>query len=177
MAPKSALYTKAGDRGETTLFGGKKVKKSAQRVASYGSLDELNSALGVASSFQQDKKIGQIIESIQNELFNLGAEIANPSKGEFNASEEKITQLEAWIDQFDAKLPKLANFILPGGSKASAFLHQSRTVCRRAEREVVRLAEKEAVNPNIVKYINRLSDLLFVLARTSNNGKDILWKK
>ncbi len=174
---KSTLYTRAGDKGETSLFGGKKVKKTDPRVSLYGTIDELNASLGIALAFSQDKKTLEILLNIQNELLNLGAEVANPRKGRFAVRENQITNLEKLIDLYDSNLPRLTNFILPSGTQTAAFLHQARTICRRTERQAVALSEEEKLNPNILKYLNRLSDLLFVLARTANGGQDILWKK
>jgi cob(I)alamin adenosyltransferase len=184
---KSKLYTKTGDKGETSLMGGDRVKKIHPRIVACGNIDELNASLAVAASFSKDRKINNLVSQIQNELFNIGAELSSPKKLRRNSSESaetfyslseiKITELEDLIDQFDKDLPALRNFILPGGTQSASLLHLSRTICRRAERYLIRLSETEEINPNILKYLNRLSDLLFVLARTANEGQDILWKK
>ncbi|HEY4694781.1 MAG TPA: cob(I)yrinic acid a,c-diamide adenosyltransferase [Candidatus Nanoarchaeia archaeon] len=182
MTKKVRIYTKTGDKGETSLIGGQRVKKYDQRVWTIGALDELNANLGVASSQIRNSKINKLLEKIQNELFEVGAELADPNKAGnyFELGPEKITDLEAEIDSFDKRLPALKNFILPGGSPAASFLHQARSVCRRAERQLSLLATSTNINPNLVKYLNRLSDLLFVLARTANKGNkkpDKIWRK
>lgn len=171
---KSRLYTRTGDLGETALFGGGRVGKDDLRVEAYGSVDELNSAIGVAVAFVRQKRIAAALESIQNQLFNIGSELASESgkkaeKGRmFVDAEAKIAALERLIDEYDAKLPPLKTFILPSGSQAGVLLHLARGVCRRAERAVVRLSRREAVNPQVLTYLNRLSDLLFALARYVN---------
>jgi cob(I)alamin adenosyltransferase len=179
---KVRIYTKTGDKGETSLFGGKRIKKFDQRIMAIGAIDELNATLGVVASQRLSPKVGKLIEKIQNQLFEIGAELANPDqlKGAFELGEEKIASLEAAIDNFEVKLPPLKNFILPGGTTAGSLFHLARSTCRRAEREVVSLAEISKVNPNLIKYLNRLSDLLFVLARTVNKAArktDKIWEK
>lgn len=183
---KIRIYTKTGDDGQTSLFGGKRLWKDSQRVVAYGTLDELNAALGVAASFLADEKSKNILETIQTDLFYIGAELANPQKiGKsankvFALGKKKISGLEKAIDRYDSNLPALVNFILPGGSKSASLLHLSRSICRRAEREVINLSKKEEVNPNILMYLNRLSDLLFILARYANkleNKKENIWEK
>jgi len=180
------IYTKTGDKGKTSLFGGKKVWKDDLRIRSYGTVDELNSILGVAVTEIKNKELKQILSSIQHELFNLGSDLASPEyKGSKNFFIPRINKfntkhLEELIDKIDAKLLPLKNFILPGGLKGAALLHHARTVCRRAERGVVSLAKVEEVNSEIKIYLNRLSDLLFVLARFENFSSkhpDIEWKK
>ncbi|OGY21058.1 MAG: ATP:cob(I)alamin adenosyltransferase [Candidatus Woykebacteria bacterium GWB1_45_5] len=179
--PKSKIYTRVGDKGETTLVSGIKVRKDHPRAAAYGSVDELNSSLGVSNLFIKDQKIRKTLQNIQNELFNIGAELADPRRvKKMKLEKSSIEELERFIDQHDAKLSPLHTFILPAGEKSTTFLQLARAVCRRAEREVVSLARKEKINPNIIAYLNRLSDLLFVLARYLNKGsgkKEILWKK
>lgn len=185
--PKSMLYTRTGDDGTTALFGGGRVPKDHPRVEAYGAVDELNSALGVAISFLTQRRIAKRLSEIQNELFNIGSELASETGGKaaeagrmFIDADAKTAGLEALTDEYDARLPALRTFILPSGSQAGALLHLSRTVCRRAEREVVRLSRQEAVNPDILRYLNRLSDLLFVLARYVNKtaGKpETPWRK
>ncbi len=183
---KSKLYTRTGDLGTTALFGGGRVQKDHPRVEAYGSVDELNSALGVAISFVSQRKLTVELQVIQNELFNIGSELASESGRKADAGrlflepEEKIAALERLIDEYDAKVEPLRTFILPSGSQAGALLHLCRTVCRRAERAIVRLAREETVNPDLVRYLNRLSDLLFVLARYVNKaaGKpETEWQK
>ena len=183
---KVRIYTKTGDKGETSLIGGKRVPKDSQRVTAYGTLDELNSALGLTSSFIKDKRVSSIIRKIQTELFNIGAELANPHKlgnntnDYYRLEQYKVKGLENIIDQFDLKLKPINYFLLPGGSKAGSILHLARSISRRAERDLVALSKQEKINPNILAYLNRLSDLLFVLARYENskaNIKDIPWKK
>lgn len=185
-APKSKLYTRTGDLGETALFGGGRVPKDDLRVEAYGSVDELNSALGVAVSFIRQRRIAAALQSVQNELFNIGSELASESgpraaKGRmFIDSERKIADLERLIDEYDAKLPLLRTFVLPSGSRAGALLHLARSVCRRAERAVIRLSRREEVNPQVIIYLNRLSDLLFVLARYVNKAArkpETPWRK
>lgn len=183
---KSKLYTRMGDQGETALFGGDRVPKDHPRIEAYGSVDELNSALGLAVSFIRQRRVAAVLQSIQNELFNIGSELASESgsraeKGRmFVDPEGKIAGLERLIDEYDAKVPPLRTFILPSGSRAGAFLHLARSVCRRAERAAVRLSRQEDVNPYVVIYLNRLSDLLFVLARYVNKAgrrPETPWRK
>lgn len=182
----SKLYTRTGDLGETALFGGGRVPKDHPRVEAYGSVDELNSTLGVAVSFIRQRRAAAALQAIQNELFNVGSELASESgpraeKGRmFADAEAKIAGLERLIDEYDAKVPRLRTFILPSGSRAGALLHLARGACRRAERAVVRLSRQEEVNPQIVVYLNRLSDLLFVLARYVNKAArkpETPWRK
>ena len=186
MVKRVKIYTKRGDSGETSLIFGTKVSKDHPRIKACGSIDELNATFGTAISFNKEPRIVKILESIQNELFNIGAEIASQQKLRKNTKEyyqlnkSKIDGLEIKIDQYDDKLPPLKTFILPSGTNAAALLHLARTVCRRAEREVVTLSKNEQVNPNILAYLNRLSDLLFVLARYTNRRsgrKEIPWQK
>lgn len=182
---KSKIYTRTGDRGETSLIGGQRVKKDALRVEAYGTIDELNAAIGASASFINNRDLASLLQLIQNELFNIGAELSSLKKLKkddklYELNKEKITVLEEAIDLYDSKLPPLRNFILPGGSKTGSLLHLARTICRRAERRLVALARKEALNENIVVYINRLSDLLFVLARFLNKREgmeEIPWGK
>jgi len=166
------IYTRGGDRGETGLWGGERVSKSSARIEAYGAVDELNSALGVAASqLGEDDGLRAVIERIQNELHIICADLAAP-----DLSDEKIPRigaghvadLEKLCDKLDEELPELKRFILPGGSAAGAMLHWVRTVARRAERRVVRLAAQEEINPEVVRYLNRLSDLLFLMARLVN---------
>jgi cob(I)alamin adenosyltransferase len=183
---KSMLYTRTGDDGTTALFGGKRVPKDALRVQAYGTVDELNSAIGVAVSVTRRRRLAAALQDIQNELFNIGSELASAGAKRaetaalFTDAERKVAALEALTDEYDAKLPVLRTFILPGGSQAGASLHLCRTVCRRAERAVVTLGRKEEVRPVIGAYLNRLSDLLFVLARYENRAAkkpETAWRK
>lgn len=176
------IYTRTGDTGETGLLGGVRVKKYDLRIESYGTVDELNAALGVVRAAQPSQRVDQILEHIQNELFGVGAELATPtSEGAHSGriEESHVERLEEMIDLCEAELPPLKNFILPGGCPTAAQLHLARTVCRRAERLVVGLSESGPVSPQIIVYLNRLSDLLFVLARFENartGVPDVKWK-
>jgi cob(I)alamin adenosyltransferase len=185
---KSQLYTGTGDRGQTGLFGGRRVSKDDPRIAAYGTIDELNSALGVARSFIRQRAVDKALESIQNELFNIGAELASDrpvrkgktEAGVFALDAARVRWLEALIDEYDAKVPPLRTFILPAGTTAASTTHLARTICRRAERAVVTLSGLESVNPLIVAYLNRLNDLLFVLARYLNKAarrRELAWRK
>lgn len=176
------IYTKTGDRGETGLFGGPRVKKSHPRIAAYGSVDELNASLGQARSLNDHADLDRILARIQNDLFEVGALLATPQAGPAagRLRPEDVAFLEETIDRFDRELPPLRDFILPGGSPLASVFHLARTVCRRAEREIVGLMESEPIAPEVVVYMNRLSDLLFVLARWANLKKgrtDIYWEK
>lgn len=177
------IYTKTGDRGDTRLFDGTKVRKYDSRVETYGSVDELNAFIGAATSFLNDAGLIAMLADIQKDLFSVGAQLADPgfkdrSRAKFKLPPERITALENAIDTFETELPPLRQFILSGGGQAGAMLHVARTVCRRAERQVVSLSEKVEVNPDLIVYLNRLSDFLFVIARVINHrqGKqEIPW--
>ncbi len=180
------LYTRTGDAGTTALFGGKRVAKDDPRVEAYGAVDELNSAIGVAVSVMRRRRLIVSLQEIQNELFNIGSELASAGAKRaklaalFTDAEQKLAALEALTDEYDGKVPALRTFILPGGSQTGALLHLCRTVCRRAERALVTLQRKEKVSPEIGAYLNRLSDLLFVLARYENRAAkkpEIAWRK
>lgn len=182
----SKLYTKTGDKGETSLLGGKRVSKDSLRVDSYGTVDELNSTLGVAEAFLEDRALKEIVKQIQNDLFNLGSELSLTDlkkKESFGLTTDwgkRTKELEEIIDRLDKQLKELRNFILPGGDKAASFLHLARSISRRAERKIISLSKKEKISPAILPYLNRLSDLLFVLSRYTNHLKGIkdqLWKK
>ncbi len=165
------IYTKTGDHGETALYGGSRVSKAHLRVAAYGAVDELNAQLGVAAVYLEIPDLRQLVLQLQATLFELGADLATPQEVRAalpRVSPDDVAALEAAIDRLDAALPPLRNFILPGGAAAAAQLQLARAVARRAEREVVALGGTEAVNPQVQIYLNRLSDLLFVLARTVN---------
>lgn len=181
------IYTRGGDAGETSLFGGGRVGKGHARVEALGSVDELNAALGWALGEVDEPRTRTRLESVQHDLFALGAELATPT-GEPGRTrpatpglpEGRTEELERWIDEADAELPPLQGFVLPGGVSGAAALHLARTVCRRAERSVVRLAESEPVDATVLRYLNRLSDVLFVLARLENRragAGDVEWKK
>ena len=167
------IYTKTGDTGETGLYGGTRVAKDAMRVEACGTVDELNACIGFVRSQIQDREIDTTLHRIQNELFDIGADLAtletHPKAASLRIPPTLTPELEGEIDRFEAQLPPLKNFILPGGSPCGAAVHLARTVCRRAERCVVTLAKAETVNPEVLIYLNRLSDLLFVLARTVNH--------
>lgn len=166
------IYTKTGDRGDTSLFGGQRVPKDALRIEAYGTVDELNSILGLVRADNGDPEVDRILEQIQNELFELGADLATPQsvvKSKVKRIESRDVQgLEGILDGLEEQLKSLRSFILPGGSPVAARLHFARTVCRRAERAVVRLSRNEDIGETITVYLNRLSDLLFVLARYVN---------
>ncbi|HEX2905239.1 MAG TPA: cob(I)yrinic acid a,c-diamide adenosyltransferase [Phototrophicaceae bacterium] len=166
------IYTKTGDDGTTSLFSGGRVLKTHLRVEAYGTVDELNSVLGVARAHQPSPQTDAWLAQIQRQLFHLGADLATPldAKSEWvvRMDADTITWLETRIDEMTAALPPLKNFILPGGSLAAAQLHIARTVCRRAERVAVALAEYEAIGDHVLPYLNRLGDFLFVLARWEN---------
>lgn len=179
------IYTKTGDDGTTGLYGGGRVRKDDVRIEAFGAVDELNAALGVARAESLPEVIDRVLMRVQNELFDLGAELATvqPSvQGLAVVGEREIGGLEAAIDQFDAGLAPLKAFILPAGTRAAAVLHLARTICRRAERRVLTLIAQagERVSPQTVVYLNRLSDLLFVLARAANVAAgrgDVEWQK
>jgi cob(I)alamin adenosyltransferase len=168
------IYTKTGDKGETGLIGGTRVSKSALRVEAYGEVDELNAFLGYARAKVTDESIKEQLSVIQRDLFAIGAQLADP-RGQIEKKAEKagvddarVKELEAIIDRYDATLPPLRSFILPGGAEAGAILHLARGVCRRAERRVVALSKEAPLPPVLIAYINRLSDLLFTMARAAN---------
>lgn len=177
------IYTKTGDRGETGLFGGARVSKADVRVDAYGEVDELNSVLGLARTEPFDDWVHELLGRIQSELFDLGAELATaPGKSEKllvpPVGEAEIARLEEAIDRAEEELSPLATFVLPGGSRAAAILHVARCTCRRAERRVVSLSTEQEMRPEPVRYLNRLSDLLFVLARLANHRagvEDVPW--
>src|SRR5215831_17797360 len=179
------IYTKTGDAGETGLFGGERVPKDHPRVAAYGDVDELNASIGLARSLEPRTFEDALLQAIQRDLFAIGAVLATPDPARLikalggpGIADPAVEQLEVAIDRHDAALPPLKSFILPGGAPKGAALHIARTVCRRAERSVVGLGRATGVSPVIGRYLNRLSDLLFVLARTANHAAgagDIPW--
>lgn len=183
---KSALYTGTGDSGSTSLVGGARVRKNSVRLEAYGTVDELSSALGaVASDSGCWSELKGQIHEIQNELFNVGAYLATAvvagEKPECAAlTSEKIAELEGWIDALDEQTPKVNAFVLPGGCELSSKCHTARVVCRRAERRIIDLSDEEYVDPAVIKYVNRLSDYLFIAARYSNfmaGEEEIVWHK
>jgi cob(I)alamin adenosyltransferase len=179
----SRIYTKSGDAGETGLGDGSRVPKDDPRVAAYGGVDELNSVLGLLLAQCPDVPEADLLRGVQNDLFDVGADLCVPQPADeapgqrLRVRPEQALRLESAIDRLNEPLAPLKSFVLPGGSAAAAWCHLARTVCRRAERDVVTLARGAAINPQVVVYLNRLSDLLFVLARVCNdNGqKDVLW--
>jgi cob(I)alamin adenosyltransferase len=179
------IYTKTGDLGQTGLFGGPRVGKDSPRIEAYGTVDELNSLLGVVRAEGVDAPFDDLLGRLQNELFSVGGELATPNPAAHAIpviGAAQVVALEAAIDHFEKPLAPLGQFILPGGSKAAALLHLGRTVCRRAERRVVTLVGQSAepINPQLVIYLNRMSDLLFVLARAVNQSagfQDVPWQK
>jgi len=176
------IYTKTGDAGETGLYGGERVPKDALRVNAYGTVDEANAAVGVARSSFADVKINEDLAAIQNALFDVGADLATPHGSKYRSNitamdEQDVTHLETLIDRYEAQLEPLQAFVLPGGHEASAALHLARTIVRRAEREVTHLARQEEVNAQVAIYLNRLSDLLFVMARVMNMKQGISEKR
>jgi len=183
MVTLSRIYTKTGDAGDTGLGDGSRVPKDQVRVVAYGEVDELNAVLGLALAQAPQSPESELLRSIQNDLFDLGADLCFPPSSDekpgarLRVSAQEVARLEAAIDRLNGPLAPLNSFILPGGSIPAAWLHLARTVCRRAERSVVSLMRKESVNAQVLIYLNRLSDLLFVLARVANGqGKsDVLW--
>ena len=182
------IYTRKGDQGDTSLFGGERVAKSDPRVDAYGTVDELNSVLGVAvvTLPQELAAWKEPLTAIQSDCFTIGATLATPASRDEKPEHipdlpgSRVTELEAWIDRLDEELEPLRAFILPGGAPSAAALHHARTVCRRAERSVVALDRQESVDPTVLEYLNRLSDLLFTLARAANaraGVADVEWRK
>jgi cob(I)alamin adenosyltransferase len=180
MVRLNRIYTRTGDDGTTGLADGSRRSKFDLRLESYGTVDELNSTVGLAVRAAADdhREISRLLESIQHDLFDLGADLATPGNGEgLRITAAQVEVLEKSIDRYNADLPALESFVLPGGTESACWLHLTRTVCRRAERLVVALASKEELNPEAIRYLNRLSDLFFVLARVTNRGgdEDVLW--
>ncbi len=178
------IYTKTGDQGETGLFGGARVSKASLRVAAYGEVDELNSALGWSRTGISDPDLDALLGRIQNELFEVGAELGATADRKQKSAVPQVTEpqvqaLEQAIDRYEEDLPPLTSFVLPGGSEQAARFHLARCVCRRAERSLVALGAHESVRGELLRYLNRLSDLLFVLARHANFAagvEDVPWK-
>ncbi len=182
MVRLTRIYTRGGDKGETSLGDGSRVPKHATRVAAYGTVDEANAAIGIAR-LHADPAAEEMMGRIQNDLFDLGADLCTPAGGRRDVGALRILpaqveRLEHEIDDMNAALRPLDSFILPGGSPAASYLHLARTVTRRAERLVSELAQTEPVNPEALKYLNRLSDHLFVLGRrlNDNGARDVLWR-
>ena len=183
MVYLSRIYTKTGDQGETGLGDGTRVAKDHPRVVAYGGVDELNAVLGLALTQTVQPAEAELLRSVQNELFDVGADLCLPPEPDprkprkLRIQANQVERLETAIDGLNAGLAPLTSFVLPGGHPAAAWCHLARTVCRRAERDVVTLSRKESINPQVLIYLNRLSDLLFVLARHFNeDGRaDVLW--
>jgi cob(I)alamin adenosyltransferase len=169
------IYTRGGDQGETSLGDGSRVPKLDCRIGAFGTVDELNSLLGVVLAGDVSAEIRDVLRRVQNELFDVGADVSVPfgvGDGRLRISQTQIDRLEADCDRFNADLPELKSFVLPGGTEAAARIHVARAVCRRAERDVLDAAQQVELNPLVPVYLNRLSDLLFILARTANSGAD-----
>jgi cob(I)alamin adenosyltransferase len=169
------IYTRGGDQGETSLGDGSRVPKLDCRIGAFGTVDELNSLLGVVLAGDVSAEIRDVMSRVQNELFDVGADVSVPfgvGDGRLRISQTQIDRLEADCDRFNADLPELKSFVLPGGTEAAARIHVARAVCRRAERDVLDAARQVELNPLVPVYLNRLSDLLFILARTANSGAD-----
>ena len=175
------IYTKTGDEGNTGLQGDFKISKSHPRIIAYGTVDEVNAAIGVVLTNTLDEDVSQLLNQIQNDLFLLGSDLSNQNLNDLKnrVTLEMIEKLEESIDIFESELPPITNFILPGGNVAASQIHQVRTIVRRAETLLVKLSDKDEINSNCIKYLNRLSDLMFVMGRLINkrNGvEDIIWK-
>ena len=185
------VYTRTGDTGETALVGGKRVPKDAARIEAYGTIDELNAIVGLARVFNAEAsatlardRLEEILKRLQNELFDLGSELATPPDavydGMYRVGDDQVKSLEQLMDECQQDLEPLNSFILPGGGRVTAFLHQCRTVCRRAERIVLTLSREEDIGPGPLRYLNRLSDLFFVLSRwiSKQSGEtEYLWER
>ena len=183
MVQLTRIYTKGGDRGKTSLGNGARVFKNSLRINAIGEVDETNATLGLICTSLEQEDLQDPIRAIQNDLFDIGADLCMPKAPDeasfphLQITEDHVHALEAWIDFYNRDLTPLNSFVLPGGSLLSAYFHLGRTICRRAERTCVALSQDEYVNPSVIHYLNRLSDLLFVLARWCNNQgkKDVLW--
>ena len=186
------VYTRTGDNGTTALVGGARVPKDAKRIAAYGTIDELNASLGLARVFNEERLaegeghqwLDNVLRRLQNELFDLGSELATPEdavyEGMFRFSEQEVKALERLMDQCQKELEPLKSFVLPGGGRIGGFLHQCRTICRRAERDILALSREETINPCLLKYVNRLSDVFFVLSRWVGKRlgeQEYLWER
>jgi cob(I)alamin adenosyltransferase len=186
------VYTRTGDRGETALVGGKRVPKDSLRIEAYGTIDELNSIVGLARVFNEEsldageahRFLDEVLCQLQDELFDLGSELATPreffQQGMYRVGGGEVARLENLMDKCQKDLEPLKSFILPGGGRVGAYLHQCRTVCRRAERDILRLSREEEIKPEVIKYVNRLSDLFFVLSRwiaKQTGEQEYLWQR
>jgi cob(I)alamin adenosyltransferase len=190
------VYTRTGDRGETSLVGGQRVPKDSPRIVAYGAVDELNAVVGLARVFNEEqidaaapaeaprRRLDAILRKVQNQLFDLGSELATPPdavyEGMFRMGEGEVTELESIMDDCQKDLEPLKSFILPGGGRVHGFLHQARTVCRRAERDLLALSRAEPVSEWTLRYLNRLSDLFFVLGRWAGKQageREYLWER
>ena len=186
------VYTRTGDKGDTGLVGGKRVPKDSLRIEAYGTIDELNSIVGLARAFNEERLndgdahrfLDTVLRQIQDELFDLGSELATPpdffQQGMYRVGEKEVKKIEQLIDECQKELEPLKSFVLPGGGRIGAYLHQCRTVCRRAEREILRLSRVENLSEGPIKYVNRLSDLFFVLSRwiSKKTGEgEYLWQR
>jgi cob(I)alamin adenosyltransferase len=174
------FFTGTGDKGETSLFGGTRVRKNSLRVEAYGNLDELNSFIGLSISQTKDEKIKNILTEVQNDLFVCGSELSTPEKINYEIPEitaQHVKKIEDFTNEIGSQLNPVNKFILPGGSIDAALLHSIRAICRRAERSIVALSEKEKINEEIIKYCNRLSSLFFVLARYANKISNVKEKE
>ncbi len=182
MVKLNRIYTKGGDEGETSLGSGARRPKDDPRVSAYGDADELGAVVGLAAAFCEDQALLEKLRRVQNDLFDLGADLCLPvGKGESPGSvlrlrQDQVARLEKEIDEVNAELPPLESFVLSGGTPLGAHLHLARCVARRCERSVVSLMSREDVGPTVIRYINRLSDWLFVMARYANGGEEILWR-
>jgi cob(I)alamin adenosyltransferase len=192
MISITRVYTRTGDRGETSLVGGQRIAKDSPRIAAYGTIDELNAIVGIARTFNEERLaegehhrwLDDVLRKIQNELFDLGSELATPPaaeyEGMFKVGEAQVTALERLMDDCQKELAPLKSFTLPGGGRIGAYLHQARTVCRRAEREILTLSRAEPLSEWVLRYVNRLSDLFFVLSRwvvKRMGEKEYLWER
>ena len=192
MVRITKVYTRTGDKGETALVGGKRVSKDSLRIEAYGTIDELNSVVGIARAFNEEKLLAGeahrfldvVLRQIQDELFDLGSELATPPEcfreGMYRVGEQEVKKIEQQIDECQKELETLHSFVLPGGGKIGAYLHHCRTVCRRAEREVLRLSRVEKLGEWPLKYVNRLGDLFFVLSRwisKQTGEQEYLWQR
>jgi cob(I)alamin adenosyltransferase len=192
MVRITKVYTRGGDKGDTSLVGGKRVPKDSPRIDAYGTIDELNSIIGLARVFNEENLdageahqfLDGVLCQVQDELFDLGSELATLpeffQEGMYRVGEKEIERIEKLIDRCQKDLEPLKSFILPGGGRIGAYLHQCRTVCRRAEREILRLSRAEEINHDVIKYTNRLSDLFFVLSRwisKQTGEQEYLWQR
>jgi len=181
MVRLTKIYTRTGDDGTTGLGDGSRVHKTSERIEAYGTVDELNAVLATCLDACADAAVRERLLVVQNDLFDLGADLCVPSKAGAEArtqhiGEPRVARIESWIDAVNSKLPPLESFVLPGGNAAATAFHLARTVCRRAERRVLTLAGQEPVDVHGIVYLNRLSDLLFVLARQAAGGDEVLWR-